>query len=79
MATTTVKISDELTPKVDNIIKEFGFKSKEEFFQEAIRDKILELHKRQFFKGSNKVAEQLRKKDITEEEIINEFNRQKHK
>jgi hypothetical protein len=75
MGTATFNISDELLPSVNSIVKEFNFESKEEFFQEAIRDKILELRKKLFFHGSDRIAEQLRKKGIKERDILEEFNK----
>ena len=59
MATTTFNISDELLPSVNSIVKEFNFESKEEFFQEAVRDKVLELTKKlnQAFKKKPKTQE----------------------
>ncbi|MBT4805188.1 hypothetical protein HON71_03375 [Candidatus Woesearchaeota archaeon] len=78
MATTTFNISDELLPSVNSIVKEFNFESKEEFFQEAVRDKVLELKKKLFFQGSNKIAENLNKKKIKEKDILNEFNKRVH-
>ncbi len=78
MKTTTLNISEEISPRVDVIVNEFGFKNKEEFFQEAIRDKILELQKKLFFKGSDEIAGRLRKKGIGEKEILDEFSKRKH-
>ncbi len=78
MTTTTIKISSDILPQVKSIVEEFGFSSEEEFFQEAIRDKILELQKQIFLKGSNQVAEKMKKKGVTETEILHEFNKRKH-
>lgn len=78
MKTTTLNISEELSPRVEVIITEFGFKDREEFFQEAIRDKVLELQKKLFFKGSDEIAGRLRKKRISEKEVLNEFSERKH-
>lgn len=78
MKTATLDVPEEILPRVDVIVSEFGFRDKEEFFQEAIRDKVLELQKKLFFKGSDEVAEQLRKKRVTEKEILDEFSNRKH-
>ena len=75
MTTATVNLSKELGLQVDDIVKELGFGNKEEFFQEAIKDKVLELQKKLFFQGSNQVAVQLKKKGITEQEILQDFER----
>ncbi len=78
MGTATFTLSKELLPKVDAIVKEFGFDSKEEFFQEAVKDKVLELQKKLFFRGSDKIFEELKKKKISETEILREFNKKVH-
>ena len=49
-----------------------------EFFEEAIRDKVLELQKKSFITGSNKIADKLRKKSITEENILKDFGKRKY-
>ncbi len=78
MGTATFVLSKELVPKVDAIVREFGFESKEEFFEEAVKDKVLELQKKLFISGSDKISEQLKKKKISEIEILTEFNRKVH-
>ncbi len=78
MATTTIKVSDEIAPKIDFIVTEFGFKNQEEFFQEAIRDKVIELNKKTFFRGSNMIANRLKKKGVTEKDILSDFEEKKH-
>lgn len=60
---TTIKITDDLLPKINQIKEEFGFQTTEEFVHEAVRDKLLELEKRVFFAGSNKIAANLQKKN----------------
>lgn len=79
METATVKISEEISPQVDDIVKEFGFETKEEFIQEAIRDKVLELRKKLFFGGTDKIAESLRKQGVSEKDILEDFDKFKHK
>lgn len=78
MTTATLEVSEELLPKIQFIVEEFDFKSKEEFFLEAIRDKVLELQKKLFFKGSDKIAERLRERGRTEKDILGEFDKKIH-
>ena len=78
MVPTTIKISEELQPKINQIISDFGFSSQEEFIQGAIKDKILELQKKAFVQGSDKIAKKLNEKGITEKEILEDFNTKKH-
>ncbi len=78
MATTTVTIPEEISPAIDQVISEFGFNTKEEFVQEAIRDKVIMLKKKLFFSGSDKVAEQLHQEGIAEKDILDDFHKKKH-
>lgn len=78
MTTTTIKVSDEIAPKIEFIIHEFGFKNQEDFFQEAIRDKVIELNKKIFFRGSGVVANRLKKKGLGEKEILSDFEGKRH-
>ena len=78
MATATIEISEDIAPAIEQIVPEFGFTGKEEFFEEAIRDKVLEIQKKAFIMGSNKIADRLRKKSITEKSILNDFEKLKH-
>ena len=78
MTTTNVIIPEELMPQVNTIVKEFGFQNREEFVQEAIRDKVLELQKKIFFENTNKIAANLRKKKISENELLKNFDKVSH-
>ncbi len=78
MAVTSIRIPDEQLPQVDEVVEKFGFKTKEEFVQEAIRDKILELQKKHFVVGTDRIAKRLKEKGIQEKEIVEGFNRFKH-
>lgn len=73
MTTTTFDLSEDILPGVESIVTQFGFKNKEEFFQEAIRDKVLELQKKIFLEGTNQISKNLKKKGITEKEMLEEF------
>ncbi len=73
MTTATLRIPDDLTLEVNTIVQDFGFQNKEEFVQEAIRDKVLELRKLRFFSITDKIATNLKKKKISEREILQHF------
>ena len=49
--------------RTEEVIKEFGYSSKKEFIKEAIREKIMELKKFQFFSVSEKIRKGLEKKE----------------
>jgi hypothetical protein len=55
------------------IVDEFGFDSEEEFVEEAVAEKILELKERIFFSISDQVRTALKSKGITAKQILKEF------
>ena len=70
MTLTSLKLPVNLQFQVDSLVKEFGFETQEDFFKEAIRDKVLELQKKLFFQGSDRVAKGLKEKMISSKEIL---------
>ena len=75
METVNVSISNDLEEGLDNVMSKFGFKSKQDFIIAATRDKILELKKQIFFDLSNEVAIGLKKRRVTEKEILGDFEK----
>ncbi len=75
METVNVSISNDLEEGLDNVMSKFGFKSKQDFIIAATRDKILELKKQIFFDLSNEVAIGLKKRGVTENEILGDFEK----
>ena len=59
--------------RIEETIKEFGYSSKKEFIDEAIREKIMELSKFQFFLISEKIRKGLEKKGIKAKDILKEI------
>ena len=59
--------------RIGEVIREFGYSSKKEFIDEAIREKIMELRKLQFFLISEKIRKGLEKKGIKPEDILKEI------
>lgn len=62
----------EIKRKSRDLIKEFGY-SEKEFIAEAIRDKLMELKKLQFFSISEKIRKGLEKRGIRPEDILKEI------
>jgi len=64
-------------PKIEkesqDIIKEFGYLGKEDFIKEAIREKLMELRKLQFFLISEKIRRGLEKKGLEPKDILKEI------
>jgi len=74
----TTSIPSDVASQVEEIIDTFGFKNQEEFVQEAIRDKVLELKKKLFIMGSDKIAAGLQQKGITEKDLFSDFMKKSH-
>ncbi|PKP57688.1 MAG: hypothetical protein CVT89_04115 [Candidatus Altiarchaeales archaeon HGW-Altiarchaeales-2] len=79
METLTINIPKDLEIVLNHIVEKFGFKSKQEFVEAATKEKVLEMKKRLFFEISDEIAEGLRKRGISEEEILEEFEKTRRK
>ncbi len=73
----TVTLSDSLAKEIDKVAHEFGFTEKQ-FVEDILREKILEYKKRLFVKGAADIRRKLALKDLTEEDILVEFDRFRH-
>ena len=66
-----------LTPltekRIEKVLKEFGYPSKKEFIEEAVREKLRELKKLQFFSISERIRKGLKKKGIRPEDVLKEI------
>lgn len=69
MAYLTAKTKQE----IQEVIKMFGFASEREFISRAVKEKLMELKKLQFFLISEKVRRELAKKGIEPEDILKEI------
>lgn len=72
-----IHIDKRLTPELQNIVLTLKFKNIEEFINKAIRDKILEIKRKRFFEITDKISESLEEQGITEEEILNDFEKKR--
>ena len=70
----TITLSDSLAKEIDKVAHEFGFTEKQ-FVEDILREKVLEYKKRLFVKGAEDIRRRLALKDLTEGEIIAEFDR----
>jgi|YelNatPaOPRAMG01_1025707.scaffolds.fasta_scaffold59149_5 ribosomal protein S8 len=73
-----VKISSKMKEEILDFLKDFGYKSEKEFIEDAILHRILELKKIDFLMKSEKIKTAMRKKGITEKEILRDFERFRH-
>jgi len=72
-----IHIDKKLAPELQNLVATLKFKDIEDFINRAIRDKILEIKRKRFLEISNQIAESLEEQEITEQEILNDFERKR--
>jgi hypothetical protein len=68
-----ITLSEKTEKDIKMIVEEFGFGSEEEFVEEAVAEKILELKKQIFFNITDQVGAALRSKGITAKQMLKEF------
>ena len=73
----TITLSDSLAKEIDKVAHEFGFTEKQ-FVEDILKAKVLEYKKRLFVKGVADIKSKLELKNLTEDEIISEFERVRH-
>lgn len=61
--------------EISTAVKEFDYKTDDEFIRDAIEHRILALKKARFFEISDKIRVGLRKRGVTEEEILKDFEK----
>lgn len=66
-------ISKKVEKEAEKAAKEWKFSSKEEFIEEAVEDRILKLKEHKFKERTDKIREKLRKKGISEDQILDDF------
>ena len=70
-----IKFSEKTEKDIKMVIDEFGFDSENEFVEEAVSEKILELKKQIFFNITDQIATSLRSKGVSAKQILDEFER----
>ena len=73
----TITLSDSLAKEIDKVAHEFGFTEKQ-FVEDILKEKVLEYKGRLFAKGASDIKRKLALKNLTEDEIIAEFERLRH-
>jgi len=73
----TITVSDSLAKEIDKVAHEFGFTEKQ-FVEDILKENVLEYKKRLFVRDAADIKRKLALKDLTEDEIIAEFERFRH-
>jgi len=73
-----VRISEKLKEELPDV-KTYGYETVKEFVEDAIKHRILELKKAEFFALVSKIRGGFGKKGLKEEEILEDFEKFSHK
>lgn len=74
-----IKLSPRIQKEIPVSMKAYGYESKKEFIEDALRHWVLELKKFEFLSGVKKIKETMIKKEIKEEDILEDFEKFCHK
>lgn len=74
-----VKLSPRIKKEVFDILGKYGYESEKDFIEDALKRRILELKKTDFLLKVKEIKKGMRKKKITEEEILRDFEEFYHK
>jgi ribosomal protein S8 len=70
-----VKVSSKIKKEIAEILECYGYKNEKEFIEDALWRRILELKKIDFLVKTEKIRKAMRKKGVTEEEILRDFEK----
>jgi hypothetical protein len=70
-----VKVSSKIKKEISEILEGYGYKNEKEFIEDALWRRILELKKIDFLVKTEKIRKAMRKKGVTEEEILRDFEK----
>lgn len=69
----TVRLSTQLQKAISPWIKEYGYDTAQDFVEDAIQHRLLELKKGQFLEHTKTVKKALHKQKLTEADILKDF------
>lgn len=68
-----IKLSPKIKKEIPVSIREYGYKSKRDFIEDALRHRILELRKFELLSRVKEIQKAMKKKKIKEEDILKDF------
>lgn len=66
-------LREDIRRVAEKVAQEWGFSSLDEFINEAVEERILELKKQKFMQRSDKIGDGLKRKGLTEKDILDDF------
>lgn len=73
-----LKLSPKIKGEILDILRKYGYESEKDFVEDALKRRILELRRADFLLKVKEIRERMKKKKITEEEILRDFDRFYH-
>jgi hypothetical protein len=70
----TIQLSQKLKPELAGVV-EYGYSSPKAFVEDAIRHRFLELRKKEFLSKTKRVREAMKRKGISEKDILKDFEK----
>lgn len=74
-----VKLSPKIEKEVSTSVRDYGYKDEKEFIEDALRRRLLELKKADFLRKVKRVREKMEERGVTEEEILEDFDKFRHR
>lgn len=71
-------LKEDLQVEVDKLVEELGFSGREEFINEAVESRVLELKKKKFIERSDWIGEKLKSKGLSKKDILEDFEEKRH-
>jgi len=73
-----LKLSPKIKGEILDILRKYGYESEKDFVEDALKRRILELKRAEFLLKVKEIKEKMKKKRVTEEEILKDFDRFYH-
>jgi hypothetical protein len=73
-----LKLSPKIKGEIFDVLRKYGYGSEKDFIEDAVARRILELRKADFLLKVKEIRERMKKKKITEDEILRDFDRFYH-
>ena len=74
----TIILSDSLLKEIHKVAQELGYTKEKQLIEDMLKEKVLEYKRQLFMKGVADIQRKIAIKDITEDEIIADFERFRH-
>ena len=74
-----VKLLPKTRREVSNTVKEYGYEGEEEFIEDALWHRILDLKKAEFLLKTKAVLGRMKKRGLTEKDVLKDFDKFYHR